>query len=239
MGATSSDFVHGYSGFDSTAFSISSGSKADILMGGRGNDTLSGQAGADTIVGGAGGDSIVGGNGNDLLVGGSGADTFVYAFNKGDKDEILDFRNGTSSADVIKIAGFSVSNSSAIAHDSATGTVNLTWGSVGGISITGGSASGGSIVGLDFFSGSSGMNFLSAMINGGLTTTPGAEKGTSGLTSTGSASVAAIQFASGADSIVVFLQTTSSAAQTLTTANVISVLQLTGFTGLMGTDFTG
>jgi len=49
----------------------------DTLTGGAGNDTLNGQAGNDTLNGGAGNDTLNGGTGNDTMVGGLGDDTYV------------------------------------------------------------------------------------------------------------------------------------------------------------------
>lgn len=49
----------------------------DTLTGGAGNDTLNGQAGNDTLNGGAGNDTLNGGAGNDTMVGGLGDDTYV------------------------------------------------------------------------------------------------------------------------------------------------------------------
>ncbi|WP_246881469.1 putative Ig domain-containing protein [Acidovorax sp. JG5] len=49
----------------------------DTLTGGAGNDTLNGQAGNDTLNGGVGNDTLNGGTGNDTMVGGLGNDTYV------------------------------------------------------------------------------------------------------------------------------------------------------------------
>jgi len=233
MGATSSNFTGYYTGMDSTAFSITSGAKADRLMGGQGNDTLSGGGGNDTIIGGFGVDSIVGGTGNDSVAGGSGADTFVYSFTKGAYDTILDFATGTSSGDVISISGFSVSS---VGVGGTAGTVDATWGSAGAVTITEVSASGTtSIIGLDWFSAAT--IALSSFTGGATGYAPTTLNG-SALTGTGSANVTALHFTSGSDSVLVFLQVTSTGTQTLTTANVVSVLQLSGYTALTTGDFS-
>lgn len=49
----------------------------DTLTGGAGNDILNGGAGNDTLNGGAGNDTLNGGTGNDTMVGGLGDDTYV------------------------------------------------------------------------------------------------------------------------------------------------------------------
>ena len=52
-------------------------SGVDTLNGGAGNDTLNGLAGNDTLNGGAGNDRLDGGTGNDTLRGGTGDDTYI------------------------------------------------------------------------------------------------------------------------------------------------------------------
>ncbi|QDX79884.1 hypothetical protein B9N43_00545 [Denitratisoma sp. DHT3] len=93
----------------------------DILDGLSGNDRISGLAGDDVLSGGEGQDQIFGGAGNDTLSGGAGNDYLsgdagndIYLFGRGDgqdtisnydatqgKQDVLRFKTGIASADVV------------------------------------------------------------------------------------------------------------------------------------------
>ena len=63
------------------------------VNGAAGNDSLIGSAGNDTLIGGSGNDTVTGGFGVDVEKGGTGNDTF--AWNPGDRDEVVDGEAGT------------------------------------------------------------------------------------------------------------------------------------------------
>lgn len=85
----------------------------DVLGGGAGNDRVEGGGGLDTLTGGAGDDTLWGGDGNgDRLTGGPGQDVFLFRFaegpfpirdtgvGEGNRDVVLDFRQGTDALDL-------------------------------------------------------------------------------------------------------------------------------------------
>ena len=65
------------------------------VNGAAGNDTLIGSAGTDTLIGGSGNDTVSGGFAVDVEKGGTGNDTF--AWNPGDRDDVVDGEAGTDS----------------------------------------------------------------------------------------------------------------------------------------------
>lgn len=132
-GGNGNDVLHGSSGYYGTGNDhLSGGDGDDFLYGSLGNDSLYGGSGNDTLIGGDyayessgfGNDLIAGGAGNDLidgsggvdtLIGGAGADIFRFTVGgdivpvsttgkgAGNRDVILDFRQGT---DVIDLSSF-------------------------------------------------------------------------------------------------------------------------------------
>ncbi|PCK84924.1 hypothetical protein CPT32_21625 [Rhizobium sophoriradicis] len=82
----------------------------DIIWGTNLSDLATGGAGDDTLTTFGGNDRLVGGTGNDRLDGSGGTDVYVYEAGDGDdvifdytgsRDNVLEFRQGISSADVV------------------------------------------------------------------------------------------------------------------------------------------
>jgi serralysin len=98
------DFIDGNGGTDLIRSGagrdvVLGGASSDVIFGGAGADSLRGDQGADFIFGGTGNDTIQGGAGTDLLRGGKGADVFEFVI-AGDRDQIVDFRNGQDRIDL-------------------------------------------------------------------------------------------------------------------------------------------
>ncbi|NQW01590.1 MAG: tandem-95 repeat protein, partial [Rhodospirillales bacterium] len=105
---------------DSSASTLSGGSRDDIINGGGGADTIDGGAGNDTIDGGAGNDTYIVSDGNDVISAGGSTDTLVFANDLYVTDILVD----TGSGDLI----FEYDNSSDVTY-SVTITDHLTSGS--------------------------------------------------------------------------------------------------------------
>lgn len=124
IGTSGTDFIFGGAGNDVIrSFPIAAGQDpvrasfydtTDVLVGGAGNDSLQAGGGDDFLSGGSGRDTLDGGLGIDYLHGGAGADVFkfdlLYAspgapspdtgVGKGERDVILDFKQGTDKIDL-------------------------------------------------------------------------------------------------------------------------------------------
>lgn len=84
------DDIRGRRGDDS----LLGGQGGDKLFGGDGADRVLGAAGKDALSGGAGDDTLDGGAGIDAVQGGRGADMFIFTAD-GDRDKLLDFKDGS------------------------------------------------------------------------------------------------------------------------------------------------
>lgn len=82
------DRLYGNAGNDT----LTGGSGNDILDGGTGNDELIGEIGNDILYGGAGNDRLAGHEGLNTLYGGPGRDKFIFEFEQGRPDKIMDFK---------------------------------------------------------------------------------------------------------------------------------------------------
>lgn len=125
VGTTGSDFLFGGNGNDHIVsydinYNGGPASRAayydgpDVIFGGNGNDTIDAGGDNDLLVGGRGNDVLNGNYGNDILIGGQGADTFVFGVQyaspgaptfsggvgAGNRDIIVDFRQGADHIDV-------------------------------------------------------------------------------------------------------------------------------------------
>jgi Ca2+-binding RTX toxin-like protein len=127
IGVTGGDAGFTVTASDNTQGSFIRGSKfADTITGSSLDDQLRGAAGNDTINAGAGDDLIFGGSGDDSLSGGDGADLFVVDLNT---DTITDLGLG---ADELIVSRFAQANATVVSDWTATadtsnsGTVSLT-----------------------------------------------------------------------------------------------------------------
>ncbi len=98
-GSDGNDALDGMSGNDA----LYGGYGDDLLRGGDGNDTLQGQYGNDMLDGGAGNDSLNDTLGNDVFLfgRGDGQDTISSYDSNPSKQDIVQFKNGISPADVM------------------------------------------------------------------------------------------------------------------------------------------
>jgi len=239
---------------------MSSAGTAVRITGGSGNDRLYGTFGADTLTGGAGNDTMIGGSGADLFVMGAGADSIlggsandVYKFDMTITNHGQDKIVGFASTETINItgAGTNVIGFSALSSyvgGSAATSFFYTAGQMNLIHISGKQAVLNSAV--DFYSANGfGALFSGSSIAGSSNTTGifsssvvalGNVDSGYGVGLRGVSSMSAIVSVevSGGSTFLVMLDTAQTGTQTLTTANIVGVVELTGFTG-MATSFFG
>ena len=239
---------------------MTSAGTAVRITGGSGNDRLYGTLSADTLTGGAGNDTMIGGSGADLFVMGAGADSIiggsandVYKFDMTITNHGQDKIEGFASTETINItgAGTNVIGFSAIssyAGGSAATSFFYSAGQMNLIHISGKQAVLNSSV--DFysangfgalFSGSSiaGSANTSGIFSSSVVSLGNVDSGYGvGLRGVSSMSAVISVEVSGGSTFVVMLDTAQTGTQTLTTANIVGVIELTGFTG-MATSFFG
>jgi len=115
LGGAGNDVIRGYDvGSGEIDVRASYYDTADFLFGGVGSDLLHAGAGNDVLSGGNGRDTLHGGLDVDYLLGGSGQDTFLFdvlyaspgapspdtGVGQGERDVILDFRQGQDKIDL-------------------------------------------------------------------------------------------------------------------------------------------
>ena len=132
LAAGFADWVSGDDGNDS----ISTGDRADVLLGGAGNDTLTGGTGNDTVRGGAGNDTInytVDSHGVDAVDGGADTDTLVLTSGSGNQILTVTF-NGSS---ITAFEGGTLTNVESVTANlgAGTGDVLLYASTPGGVTV--------------------------------------------------------------------------------------------------------
>jgi len=252
FGTVGADTLYGNGGNDT----LSGGEGADTLDGGRGNDVLYGGSGIDVLIGGAGND-LMNGNGAGTVAT-TASTTFGFTFTSGqgrDVDLITGYRaftsgdnlNITASGSVLTIDEISLLNTTT---NVTAGTVAAAFGTADSIKLihyataaiaTNLDTSSAAITtnAFDIWSSSTvWTSFRNAFTSTGLTfNLDGASgfgigfKGVSAATG-----IVAIDGVSGTS--LVFFETSGSGAQTLTTSNVVSVINLSGAAGWALGDFT-
>jgi Ca2+-binding RTX toxin-like protein len=251
IGGPGADTISGGAGNDS----LVGGAGNDSLLGGAGNDSIIGMNGADTINGGTGDDTVSGISGadviyigqNDSVTGGSGADVYIMntfggasadkpltivGFNSGN-DEQLDF-TGTTNA--VYIASTSALGSFSAQSTGLFGSAdNIKLHYVAGWDNSSASGVTVDVTGLDMKSAADFALVFGASNAFAANTASFDGQSGNGVGLTGaSAAVAAVMLVGTADTLLVFLQSTGSGTQTLSTANVVDQILLTGWVGTSG-----
>jgi Ca2+-binding RTX toxin-like protein len=238
---------------------MSSAGTAVRITGGSGNDRLYGTFGADTLTGGAGNDTMIGGSGADLFVMGAGADSIlggsgndVYKFDMTITNHGQDKIEAFTSSEKLNVTGAStnvigVSAVTSFAASDGSQTIDSRFFTAGSISIQHYSGQAGKLSSsVDFYSA----NGFGLLFSGA--TAPYAASGTTtalfssavvslgqvdsgfgvGLRGASAASAIISVEVSGGSTFLVMLSSAQTGQQTLTTANIVGVVELTGFTGM-------
>jgi len=262
LGGNAADTITAGAGNDTVA----AGSGADVIFGGLGNDSLMGNDGADTIYGQDGNDTITQGSGVGVFYGGSGIDNintgsgadivnFMYSEMTRTGETVANTVGQTN--DEFRFTGtntLTVNNLGTGFSTTGTGGLALMWGSAGSVPLNKVSASPAGLLdgnkftalisagaGLDPISGtayfgSSGMFATNGLFSGTISF-DGASGYGLGWFSGVSAATALILIEGTASSQLFVLESSGSGTQTLSTANVVSIINLTGYTGLVNANF--
>jgi len=260
LGGNAADTITAGAGNDTVA----AGSGADVIFGGLGNDSLMGNDGADTIYGQDGNDTITQGSGVGVFYGGSGIDNintgsgadivnFMYSEMTRTGETVAntvfqtndEFRfTGTNTLTVNNLGtGNTISTT-------GTGGLALMWGTAGSVPLNKVSANQ-TLTGNTFTAQISGATLdpllASHFAASGMFATNGLFSGTisfDGASGYGlgwfsgvSAATALILIEGTASSQLFVLESSGSGTQTLSTANVVSIINLTGYTGLVNANF--
>ena len=261
LGGNAADTITAGAGNDTVA----AGSGADVIYGGLGDDSLMGNDGADTIYGGDGSDTIkqgsgvgvfYGGSGIDNINTGSGADIVNFMYSEMTRTgETVVFASGGPTNDEFRFTGtntLTVNNLGTGFSTTGTGGLALMWGTAGSVPLNKVSA-GQTLLGNNFsalisagagldpisgtaYFGSSGMFATNGLFSGTISF-DGASGYGLGWFSGVSAATALILIEGTASSQLIVLESSGSGTQTLSTANVVSIINLTGYTGLVNANF--